>query len=417
MELIDTTTRPDSIIWTIGIKNGVELTSTAKQQTAYVYRGDKGNGTYGLYRVIKFTLISQFEIEHIDTYPGLWEDWETVPWDWSDDKREIGQGIDAPLTLFFELQEGLPESIFPLEFVIESSKQNIQNAYQGNAVVKTVPAAQSLFWNNGNGGVNTARIQFVKTVTWEDYNTVGTTESPATGSRIVRCRFLTTTDLAQDGIGGAGANGESTTTLKVSNPYFAIQKDGFTRNTETSDPSPRNWDFSSPIWASVITDLSGAHTQYTASNNSTEGLIIFESSNNATNRISSDKSTVGEDTYSYIQFNNNNNNDYFKYPLTYSGGNARTLRIEVMCTNTNGVPTAPIVRSGGTAVNNTLTLKDIDTTTSPYSTYVYEREIAKSNNSVTADIYIYRTSGTATRFYKINVYPQYELFNSEGTNP
>lgn len=410
--------RNDSIIWTIGIKDGVELTSTAKQQTAYVYRGDKGDGTYGLYRVIKFTLISQFEIEHIDTYPGLWEDWETVPWDWSEDKREIGQGIDAPLTLFFELQEGLPESIFPLEFVIESSKQNIQNAYQGNAVVKTVPAAQSLFWNNGNGGVNTARIQFVKTVTWEDYNTVGTTESPATGSRIVRCRFLTTTDLAQDGIGGAGANGESTTTLKVSNPYFAMQEDGFTRNSKTSDPSPKIWDFSSSDWTTVMDEIQGGSRNNWTSRGEVNGtgLTIVAGGTNANGTANSLYSGTEEEEgtiYRYIRTSSDNN--YFQFTHAYPGSDARTAQLVITASNVNNdednVANVDVTAIGASSV----TVND-NTGFTKRDTRVFNIAIPANTASNFETTVRIKPSGPM-RIYKIEYYPRGTEQWSESQQP
>lgn len=232
-----------------------------KQQTVYVYRGKKDDGTYGLYREITFFSHIPWSFVHIDTFPGLWESPDDMPdWGWSSEYREIGQSKGSPLTLFFELPAGLPQALFPLEFVIESDRQNIQNAYVGNAVVRSVPAVESLFATNAErnttptlvtGEPKTSRIQYVKTVTWEDYNGERRDELVGTGNPIIRCRFLTITDLAQSGVGDE--NEQSVTTLRVYNEYFGrleggkwlmFHEDGFTRDNKTSDPTPKVWDFS-----------------------------------------------------------------------------------------------------------------------------------------------------------------------------
>ena len=232
-----------------------------KQQTVYVYRGQKEDGTYGLYREIIFMTHLPWSFVHIDTFPGLWMSLDDMPeWGWSNEFREIGQSKGSPLTLFFELPAGLPQALFPLEFVIESDRQNIQNAYAGNSVVRSVPAAESLFARNEERGTqptdwmtdpSTTRIQYVKTVTWEDYNGERRDELVGTGNPIIRCRFLTITDLAQSGVGDE--NEQSVTTLRVYNEYFGrleggkwlmFHEDGFTRDNKTSDPTPKVWDFS-----------------------------------------------------------------------------------------------------------------------------------------------------------------------------
>lgn len=238
-----------------------------KQQTVYIYRGKKEDGTYGLYREITFFSHTPWTFENIDTFPGLWLSPDDMPsWGWSDEYREIGQSKGAPLTLFFELPAGLPQAIFPLEFVIESDRQNIQNAYVGNAVVRSVPASESLFATDPEKGTaptpvigepSTSRIQYVKTVTWEDYYGEVSDELIGTGTSIVRCRFLTITDLAQEGLGDKDK--KSTTTLRVYNEYFGkyvgddqgngkwlmFHEDGFMRDYKTSDPTPKVWDFAS----------------------------------------------------------------------------------------------------------------------------------------------------------------------------
>lgn len=385
--------------WTVKVKDGIQPSATPRQQTVYIYRGEKGDGTYGLYRIITFTLIDSFQILHIDTFPGLWSDYAEAPWHWTDQSgvlNEMGQGVDAPLTLFFELQDGLPESIFPLEFTIESNRQNIQNAYVGNAVVKTVPPQQSLFWNGGNGGVSSARIQFVKTVTWEDYNTVGTTESPATGSRIVRCRFLTTTDLAQDGIGqGTGNNTVSYTSLRVYNPYFPVVEDEFMRSQKTSDPSPHIWDFCDQSFAELINLLATNHPRLTLQ----QTFNYLQLQEGADNSI---KAGLDDRNYEYITLTNNT--DRFYYPLSYDGATPRTLRLEIMCTQENGAnPTnAPRVQLGTTDITSV----SLDTSTQPYPSYIYEYQVPAAGTAVTANVSIFKPTNATLRFYKISLYPR-----------
>lgn len=75
--------------------------------------------------------------------------------------------------------------------------------------------------------------------------------------------------------------------------------------------------------------------------------------------------------------------------------------------NDNGVPTlAPRVAFGA---NENETLNPVlDRTTTPYPTYIYERDISgTSNQGITANISIYRPNDVNMRFYKISLYPRY----------
>ena len=410
--------------WNVTVKNGVVPTSTPRQQTVIVYRGKKEDGTFGLYRVITFTLIDHFEIERMDTFPGLWENFEEVPWDWSDRAREIGQSVNSPMTLFFQLPQGLPEAVFPLEFVIESNRQNIQNAYQGNAVVQTVSAAKSLFWLDGN--VTTSRIQFVKTVTWQEYNE---TED----NYIVRCRFLTTTDLNQDGIGtGQSGNSVSSSTLRVSNPYFRTTDDHFTRSTATSDPSPRLWNFSAAIWGSFMASIqSPVHGRVQGTE--IESLMVYEGALNSMrsgsiSQVVNDMET-GEsrtDDYSYIRTSNvntgNNAGDRFVHTHGYPGTDARILQLYIMVTPDNDAPTftGDVLGSLRALINedrlvtrlktNGNGLKEgypkLNSETKPFPTLIYQYDIPQTETEVTIDIRPRQTGGV--RFYNIEFYPRWD---------
>lgn len=247
-------------------------THDLRWQTVYVYRGNKAaageSADYGLYREITFYSHLPWSFLHIDTFPGLWlSPDEMAQWGWGSNlPREIGQSKGSPLTLFFELPAGIPQALFPMEFVIESDRQNIQNAYGGNAAVRSVAAGESLFATNAERGTKpsawmtsdptSTRIQYVKTVTWEEYNSDGSMGQVGTGSTIIRCRFLTITDLAQDGVGGTGNDSKSSTILRVYNEHFGqfdetsnswkmYHEDSFTRVNSTSDPTPLVWDFAS----------------------------------------------------------------------------------------------------------------------------------------------------------------------------
>ena len=262
-------------VWNTYVVHGNEdenaFSDVLKQQTVYVYRGNRSAPgepvDYGLYRVINFYLRNPWSFEHMDTFPGLWtdmkdEDDRTFEWDWSEERRQVDPFINAELTLFFELPPGLPQAIFPLDFIIESDRQNIQNAYEGNAVVQSVRYDQSLFYNDPtlkdkDGNVkppSTSRIQYVKTVTWENYNGEYSDEEFGTGTFLVRCRFRTITDLRDDNVGTSDDGSlRSVTTLRVYNPYFGRLVDGDWK-TYHEDGFIRAiideivWDFSDEIW-------------------------------------------------------------------------------------------------------------------------------------------------------------------------
>ena len=418
--------------------SGTKPTETLRQQNLYIYRGKKADGTYGLYRVITFFAQEPWRFKNIDTFPGLWEDVNDMPpWDWSNEKREIGQFAGAPLTLFFELPAGLPQALFPLEFVIESDRQNIQNAYQGNAVVRSVSASESLFNVDPTIGTpSSTRIQYVKTVRWEDYNGELSDELVGTGSSIVRCRFLTITDLTQDGIGGAGSDGSSTTTLRVYNPYFGqkivsqdgtvtwkrYHEDGFTRNTRTSDPTPSIWNFSTFSWASVISELEGGNAAgYTAS---VDNLDI---SAPAASTLYSGSITIDENegvddaeeslvTYSYLR--TTSDNVTFTHTRDYPGEDNRTVRIYVMSTDNSGNPVEPTVTltqkstTGGTT--EVKLTPSVDNTTKPFASQVYESNELNMKTISSLELTVKAPNNTTTnnamRFYRIEFHPRWGEF-------
>lgn len=359
-----------------------EPTAELKQQTFTIYDPN------GLSRTITLISKTPWEINKMDTYPGLWEDFEAAPWDWGDDKREIGHSAGSPLTLFFELPENLPESMFPLQFVIESSKQNIENAYVGTAVVQSAP---SLFDSNN------IRIQYTKTVSYYDYDETG--DNP-NASRVVHCRFLTITDLEDDNIGDNNDKTTSETTLRVSNPYFIIRDDGFTRDSKTSDPSPKVWDFSSADFASIMERLR-SETGATGSWSS-NGLTISSGGNNSMK--SGSETDEDGTTYSYIRTSSANNS--FQFSHAYPGPDARTAQLVITASNENNKAEDPAasltVTTRGTGVN-VVTPDNPGFTTR--DTRVYNIEIPANDNKNFATTVIVNPRGVM-RIYKIEYYPR-----------
>lgn len=113
------------------------------------------------------------------------------------------------LTVYFDLPDGLPESMFPLEFQLEAKNQGVENNKIGTLLVSTGP---SLF------DPSKIAISYIKTLSYSEYcyNYVATDDSndvdinsPNT-KHTVRCRFLTITAVND-------ANAE----IMIYNPYFS----------------------------------------------------------------------------------------------------------------------------------------------------------------------------------------------------
>ena len=421
------TVSDDWVSWNLKIRDGYQIPEEAVQQTVVVYRGNKnegsGNPDFGLYRKITFTFIRDFIIEKIDTFPGDYDEddyYKNITWpaDEEDDEgnttaghitRKIGEGIGAPLALFFKLEDNLPSSIFPLDFTIESDRQNIQNAYAGNAVVNTVPPSGSLFFNEDVYNVTTARIQFIKTVTYDDYiNCKG----------IVRARFLTTTSLGQDyGIkvgDGADAYYESKTRLKVFNEYFNIAYDDFFRRS-TEAPPVVQADFNDTnAWSTFYSYLStdgrdrlSSHIIYNG--NPTSLRFHEEQAGNLINISQTITSEFPPTTF----IRTATTGEYFQYEFTQPDGQEKTIRVEVMSgtIHQNDIwgtsyytvtGERPIISCNGLSFSG-----PIENTGSPTTTYVYTATIPASNEAESYTLRIYPSVENQC-FFKINIYPAYD---------
>lgn len=117
------------------------------------------------------------------------------------------------LTVTFRIEDNIPEAMFPLQFIYESDLQNVTQNTIGDLIVQS---GNSLFSSSNT------RIQYVKTITWADYNSNLSFDNPhgtivtdaADGSKyhVIRGRFSTTLTISE------GAS----TKIRVYNPYMHI---------------------------------------------------------------------------------------------------------------------------------------------------------------------------------------------------
>ena len=239
--------------------------NVTRQKTIRFYR------PYGLSRDVTFIMHKRWEFvnhnpskypNNVEVFPGAYSFLSgTMPFETIDELREalqydgyqdgtnvVGSQRGAQMTVMFELPENLPEAIFPLDFKIGANRQNIENAYVGNAVATWGP---SMFEDEDPVGVR--RIQFVKTVTWDEYNQ----------HRVVCARFLTTTDVLYDLTTEPSVNDNTVaiTKVKVENPYFTLGYDEFERQAhqDVIDPTRTefDWNFTYPEWSTYFSTYYG----------------------------------------------------------------------------------------------------------------------------------------------------------------
>ena len=172
------------------------------------------NSGTGLGRTITLVSHLKWDFENLCQYAGIWEDYpETYNGLYRQDtngnrgtlitglnndtyENKCGTNVTSQFTIFFDIPDGIPEVLFPLEFIIESDRQGLENEPMGTIVVAPGP---SLF--EDNKGEN--RIQYRKSVTWTEYNSplrmdvrddngtmLGNPEEGPVKHR-VRCRFRT----------------------------------------------------------------------------------------------------------------------------------------------------------------------------------------------------------------------------------
>lgn len=216
-------------------------TTAQREQKVTIYR------PHGLSRSVMLYLRSPWELQNLAVYAGQITHRENWPSNESGGTpaREgvVSQEVGKNLTLFIELPYGLPPAMFPLQFVIESDRQNIENDKTGTIVVQS---GRSIIPRDSLGLAQNAelpvRIQYVKTVTWQEYDPDNNSYDPDNHDdnydrsgdyigHIVRCRFLTITDQRADNI-----DEENKTRLWISNPYFNLASTQFERVPDGEAP-------------------------------------------------------------------------------------------------------------------------------------------------------------------------------------
>lgn len=218
---------------------------------------------FGLTRDVEFIMHKRWEFvtddaysSNIEVYPGHYSSSDLSEKEWYSleevkehlDPGKVGSLIGAPLTVMFELPADLPQALFPLDFKIGFDRQNVENAYAGNAVVVW---GDTMFDGDEPDYIpGVPRMQFVKTVEWDEYQQ----------QRVVCARFTTITDV----IDNNPDTGQATTTrVRVTNPYFILGEDDFERDaTSGFDGMLRwYWNFSYKNWQDYFNEASTAGTQ------------------------------------------------------------------------------------------------------------------------------------------------------------
>ncbi|MBD5280540.1 MAG: hypothetical protein HDS35_08350 [Bacteroides sp.] len=175
----------------------------------------------GLGRTINLILHRKWTLQNVKEFPGTLENWDSS----TEDEGEVGDAVGSDFTIFFDVPDNLEEAMFPLVFTLEADRQNMENNPLGALVVTSGPS--------GFSGVQGNRIKYEKSVTWTQYNDPLTDDIYDNGTAIpngdgtfthrVRCRFRTTTDLANLPFE------ESTTRVRITNDNFNVANVEFHR--------------------------------------------------------------------------------------------------------------------------------------------------------------------------------------------
>ena len=222
-------TTPITRVWEVLKIKTKEPGPELKYQTITLYKSN------GLSRTIKFYMQEPWKLKNPVTYGAQLDHREETPTVGSKEEQwpnHISRHAGENLTIFFELPDNLPKAMFPLEFTIESNRQNIENDKVGTIAVTS---GESMFVPGE------IRIQYVKTVRWEEYdpdndNRDENGQSPESGDNYdengeyigkrVRCRFLTISDLNDPTIT------QDVTQVKIRNKYFEDLNIVFYRDLE-----------------------------------------------------------------------------------------------------------------------------------------------------------------------------------------
>lgn len=205
-------TDADGVVWVKRVITPKPIPEAGtREQSFYVVDAD------GLGREIRLVAHVPYDYSDIEVYPGSENGRPT---------SAAGQGTVSPLsgrpfTVYFNLPAGMPEAMFPLTFILESNRQNMENNPIGTLVV-----------TSGQTGFPTTevyevpRIKYRKTVSYAEYLyktdannnliTDGAGNYVENTDHTVRCRFRTINSLAEL----PGAPTKTVTYLLISNDYF-----------------------------------------------------------------------------------------------------------------------------------------------------------------------------------------------------
>lgn len=140
--------------------------------------------------------------------PGSYNWYETAA------SQNFSYQAGAEMTVYFNLPNGLPDSMFPLDFILEAKYQGLENNKIGTMTVTYGP---SLF------DPQVTAIQYIKTVSLNEYKFMYKARDPKAPdsdvidvgkpntNHTIRCRFTTITEVA------AGSPAE----VHIHNPYFS----------------------------------------------------------------------------------------------------------------------------------------------------------------------------------------------------
>lgn len=332
-----------NIKWSQIIITPKEPSEELRQESFYVFSqpATDANGTLGISRKINLILRKPWDYLRVGVFPGHWVDADQFP-DFDYDKDNggyplVGAEKGAKLTLFLELPAGLPEAMFPLDFTIESNRQNIENAGAGNAVVDMGPS----LWPD----VSETRIKYIKTITWSEYAPNG--ETSTASSRVIRIRLNTITAISS--LGSADA---ILSTIRIYNKYFNLTETEFMRDKGQTVTPPKNsvkteiftetviettaepfnviWDFSDSSWDAAANRVPVSNFTSGAINGKDENgeeAVINVNTITTVSHVTRITKTVGsevtvEERRELISKNETNESKYFG--LTISNGNNTT---------------------------------------------------------------------------------------------
>ena len=234
----------DGIDWkTVSIKCKSPGAVTATQDIIVV------NPETGLGRRVSLVLHNKWNYENMREFAGTWENWPetynplninglTFNYLNSTFENKIGGSEGSQFTLFFDIEDGIPEQLFPLVFTLESNRHAFENAPLGTIVVSSGPS----YYDRGE-----TRILYEKTVTWLEYNSaLSLTEKNNQGTILesssdqpihrIRCRLRTIDNLTTPVNVKFVVRNENFNDKE----YNEIMRSAEYNNLENDDPSNKN---------------------------------------------------------------------------------------------------------------------------------------------------------------------------------